>query len=175
MLDGMVTDFERASGPWHLEWVAIPQAFIATVGALHQAHFALSGLCVNTDAMMNNLMSTKGLIVAEAVMMGLAPHIGRQEAHNIVYKACVIAVEESTSLLEALENESMVTKQLGSEELKALCNPVNYLGCCGRMVDDVLGLSEQNQRPEVLTDLNGLTQKNLLRADSPLQSEAING
>ncbi|MBN8905778.1 MAG: adenylosuccinate lyase family protein, partial [Rhodospirillales bacterium] len=29
-LDGMVHDFERATGPWHLEWVAVPESFILT-------------------------------------------------------------------------------------------------------------------------------------------------
>ncbi|KAJ5121978.1 L-Aspartase-like protein [Penicillium atrosanguineum] len=46
VLDGMVADFERASGPWHLEWVAVPESFVIAVGALSQTHFALSGsLC----------------------------------------------------------------------------------------------------------------------------------
>ena len=29
MLDAMAADHERATGPWQLEWVAIPEAFIA--------------------------------------------------------------------------------------------------------------------------------------------------
>jgi 3-carboxy-cis,cis-muconate cycloisomerase len=27
VLDALVTDFERATGPWHVEWVAVPEAF----------------------------------------------------------------------------------------------------------------------------------------------------
>lgn len=74
VLDGMVSDFERASGPWHLEWAAIPVAFMPAVGSLYQADLALSGLQVNQKAMLENLQWTKGLIVAEAVMMKLAEH-----------------------------------------------------------------------------------------------------
>ena len=44
MLDAMVQDFERATGPWHAEWMAIPESFVLTAGALHQAKFALGGL-----------------------------------------------------------------------------------------------------------------------------------
>lgn len=33
-LDAMITDFERASGPWHLEWAAVPESFVIAVGAL---------------------------------------------------------------------------------------------------------------------------------------------
>ena len=52
MLDAMVQDFERATGPWHAEWMAIPESFVLTAGALHQAKFALAGLIVD-EAKMN--------------------------------------------------------------------------------------------------------------------------
>ena len=72
MLDAMAADHERATGPWQLEWVAIPEAFIATGGALRQARFMLEGLIVDARRMRRNLDLTGGLIVAEAVMMALA-------------------------------------------------------------------------------------------------------
>ena len=50
MLDAMVQDFERATGPWHAEWIAIPESFVLTAGALHQAKFALGGLIVDDGA-----------------------------------------------------------------------------------------------------------------------------
>ena len=77
MLDAMAADHERATGPWQLEWVAIPEAFIATGGALRQARFLLEGLIVDAGRMRRNLDLTGGLIVAEAVMMALAKHTGR--------------------------------------------------------------------------------------------------
>ena len=76
MLDAMIHDFERATGPWHAEWMAIPEAFVLTAGALHQAKFALGGLIVDEARMAQNLDMSKGLIVAEAVMMHLAPPHG---------------------------------------------------------------------------------------------------
>ena len=78
MLDAMVQDLERATGPWHCEWLALPQICLLTAGSLAQAQFMLSGLIVDQAAMKRNLDSTRGLIVAEAVMMGLAPALGRQ-------------------------------------------------------------------------------------------------
>src|SRR6202008_4452619 len=79
MLDAMIHDFERATGPWHAEWIALPESFVLTAGALHQAKFMLGGLIVDEARMRKNLDMSNGLIVAEAVMMGLAPHIGRQD------------------------------------------------------------------------------------------------
>jgi adenylosuccinate lyase len=140
VLDGMVADFERASGPWHLEWVAVPESFVIAVGALSQMNFALSGLSVNSKQMMENLHSTKGLIVAEAVMMGMAPHVGRQRAHDIVYEACRESIEKDRTLLECLVEKEEVTAKMNIEKLRELCNPVNYLGASARMVDDVLAM-----------------------------------
>lgn len=140
VLDGMVSDFERASGPWHLEWVAIPESFVIAVGALHQADFALSGLVVNTEQMGKNLRSTQGLIVGEAVMMGLAPHLGRGKAHDVVYEACKESIEGDSTLFDCLMTKKEVTSSLGEEELKALCDPFNYLGASQQMVEDVLAI-----------------------------------
>ena len=47
------------------------------------------------DRMRQNLGMSNGLIVAEAVMMGLAPYIGRQQAHDVVYDACRTVIEEA--------------------------------------------------------------------------------
>ncbi|KAL3490715.1 L-Aspartase-like protein [Aspergillus germanicus] len=138
-LDAMVTDFERASGPWHLEWVAIPEAFITAVGALHQTNFAMGGLVVKVDSMSRNLHSTRGLIVGEAVMMGLAPVLGRQKAHDVVYEACKTAIEGNRSLLEVLQENSELSKTLPADQLASLCDPLQYLGASQRMVDAVVG------------------------------------
>src|SRR3954447_16420759 len=65
ILDAMVSDFERATGPWHVEWVAVPESFGYAGGALHQAAFMLGGLIVDPARMEKNLGMTHGLIVAE--------------------------------------------------------------------------------------------------------------
>src|SRR5204863_9298068 len=93
VLDAVVTDFERATGPWHVEWVALPEAFGFAAGALHQARFMLGGLIVDPGRMAKNPALTHGLIVAEAVMMGLAPYTGRTDLHVLVYDACPNAMQ----------------------------------------------------------------------------------
>ena len=108
MLDAMVQDHERATGQWHVEWHALPTAFIVASGGLAAAAEALEGLEVRPDAMRQVLGSTKGLIVAEAVMMGLAPYIGRQVAHDIVYDCCHKALCGEATFLDALLAEPMM-------------------------------------------------------------------
>ena len=137
MLDALVSDFERATGPWHAEWAALPEAFGFTAGALRQARFILGGLIVDPARMAKNLGMTHGLIVAEAVMMGLAPSIGRNEAHDLVYDACRKAIDSERPLFEVLL-EVPQAAALGAERLAELCDPANYLGAAPAMVDRVL-------------------------------------
>jgi 3-carboxy-cis,cis-muconate cycloisomerase len=139
MLDAMLADHERATGPWHLEWVALPEAFLASSGALRQARFMLEGLIVDAGRMRRNLDLTGGLIVAEAVMMALAKHTGRQTAHDVVYGACRAALDTGTTLLVQLERNGEVTKHLDKAQLAALTDPVNYLGSTQAMIDRALG------------------------------------
>ena len=139
MLDALVQDFERATGPWHAEWIALPEAFMLTGGALHQAKFMLDGLIVDEARMRKNLDMTHGLIVAEAVMMGLAPHMGRNEAHDVVYDACRAVAEKGGSLAEALAKVPEVTRHLERNSLQKLTDPSNYLGAAREMVDRVVG------------------------------------
>ena len=68
------------------------------------------GLVVDAARMRRNLDLTGGLIVAEAVMMGLAPHLGRDEAHHVVKHACDIALAERFRLAEALAARAGVTE-----------------------------------------------------------------
>lgn len=138
MLDGMAADHERATGPWHLEWIAVPEMFIASAGALQQARFMLEGLIVEPATMRRNLDLTGGLIVAEAVMMALAPHTGRGAAHDLVYSACRAALDNKTTLLEQLSHMADVTKHFNAQSLERLVEPSNYLGTAREMVDRLL-------------------------------------
>ena len=138
MLDGMAADHERATGPWHLEWMALPEAFIASAGALYQARFMLEGLIVEPAAMRRNLDMTGGLIVAEAVMMALAPKIGRGAAHDVVYACCRAALDNGVPLLAQLKARPEVTAHFDAAALANLVDPANYLGVASAMVDRMI-------------------------------------
>lgn len=138
MVDAQIQDLERATGPWHAEWIAIPEAFMLTAGALKQANFLLGGLEVYPDRMRQNLALTKGTIVAEAVMMGLAEFIGRQDAHDVVYDACRVVNTQGGTLAEVLKGMPEVAMRIDPQHIESLCDPANYIGQCGEMVDRVL-------------------------------------
>jgi 3-carboxy-cis,cis-muconate cycloisomerase len=143
MTDAMIQDFERATGPWHTEWMAIPESFVLTAGALHQARFALGGLIVDDKRMAQNLAMSKGLIVAESVMMQMAPHIGRQQAHDVVYAACRVVNEKGGTLADVLMQDKTVTAHFDRGAVERMTDPANYLGLAPAMVDKVLASAKR--------------------------------
>jgi 3-carboxy-cis,cis-muconate cycloisomerase len=143
MVDAMVQDFERATGPWHAEWIAIPESFILTAGALHQAKFALGGLIVDQARMKHNLGISNGLIVAEAAMMAMAPFIGRQQAHDVVYDACRTVNEKGGTLADALAALPEVASHFDRAAIDRMTDPANYLGLAPEMVDRAIALSKK--------------------------------
>jgi 3-carboxy-cis,cis-muconate cycloisomerase len=138
LLAAMLADHERATGSWHAEWIALPQAFALTAGALRHTRATIEGLEVDPARMRRNLALTRGLIAAEAVMMALAPALGREAAHHLVAAACRQAVEREVDLLEVLAGDAEVMAQLGPERLRQLLDPEHYTGLAGAFVDRVL-------------------------------------
>ncbi len=138
MLDAMVQDHERATGQWHVEWQALPTAFVVTSAGLRAARETLDGLEVRPDQMRLVLDRTGGLIVAEAVMMGLAPTMGRQIAHDVVQECTQRVLNEGVSFLDALASDARVTAHLDRDALAKLVDPAAYLGAAPDMTRRVL-------------------------------------
>src|SRR6202166_4384284 len=105
LLEAQIEDHERATGPWEIEWIALPDIFMLSAGALVQTRFLVSGLQVDEKKMRANLDITRGLIVSEAVMMGLGPHLGRQHAHDLVYDICRTVIATGRPLLDLLAED----------------------------------------------------------------------
>jgi 3-carboxy-cis,cis-muconate cycloisomerase len=146
ILEAMVKDHERATGSAEIAWIAVPQIFLLSAGALRQAREMLAGLEVDTARMRANLDLTQGLICAEAVMMALAPSLGRQRAHDLMYDICRQAVSTGRPLLDLLDEDKEVSILLDRPTLARLVDPVNYLGAAGELVDRVLAKFEKGQK-----------------------------
>jgi 3-carboxy-cis,cis-muconate cycloisomerase len=138
LLEAAVADHERSTGPWEIEWIALPEIFLLSAGALAQTRGMLEGLEVDAARMRQNLDMTHGAIVSEAVMMGLGPYLGRQRAHDLVYDICREVAATGTPLIDLLARNPEISRHLGRVELERMVDPVNYLGLAGDMVDRVL-------------------------------------
>jgi len=138
LMDAMVADHERSTGPWEIEWIVLPEAFCLTAGALKQTRFVLEGLEIDAARMRANIDLTNGLLMSEAVMMGLGPYIGRESAHDLVYDLCREAIATRRPLLDILAVHPEISGHLDRAALARLTDPANYLGQSGVMVDRVL-------------------------------------
>ena len=138
LMDAMVADHERSTGPWEIEWIVLPETFCLIAGALKQSRFVLEGLEVDAQAMRRNIDLTHGLVMSEAVMMGLGPYMGREVAHDLVYDLCRQAVGEQRPLIDVLAAHPEIRKHVDRATLERFCDPDNYLGQSGAMVDRVL-------------------------------------
>jgi 3-carboxy-cis,cis-muconate cycloisomerase len=140
LLEAAVADHERSTGPWEIEWIALPEIFLLASGCLAQSRELAAGLHVDARQMRANLDLTHGMIVSEAVMMGLGPKLGRQRAHDLVYDICRKAAATGRPLLDLLGEDREITRHVPRAELERLTDPVNYLGLAGEMIDRVLDI-----------------------------------
>ena len=138
LMDAMIADHERSTGPWDIEWIVLPEAFCLMAGALKQTRFILEGLEVDAAKMRANIDLTNGLVMSEAVMMGLGRYIGREYAHDLVYDICREALKQKRPLLDLLAEQPEINRHLDRSALAKLADPANYLGQAGVMVDRVL-------------------------------------
>jgi 3-carboxy-cis,cis-muconate cycloisomerase len=140
LMDAMVADHERSTGPWQIEWIVLPEAFCLLAGALKQSRVIVEGLQVDPEAMRRNIDMTQGLVMSEAVMMGLGPYIGREYAHDLVYDLCRESLARKLPLIDLLAAHPEINRHVSREALLAMLDPANYLGQSGLMVDRVLAL-----------------------------------
>lgn len=134
--ESMVGDHERATGPWEIEWIVLPQIATLTSACLRHTAENIRGLEVDEEKMRRNLDMSKGAIVSEAVMMGLGPTLGRQRAHDIVYDLCREANLQDRQLVDLLDESQEI--KLSREELEKLCDARNYLGLSEKMTERLL-------------------------------------
>jgi 3-carboxy-cis,cis-muconate cycloisomerase len=149
LMDAMVADHERSTGPWQIEWIVLPEAFCLAHGALRQAQLMLQGIEVDAKAMRRNIEMTGGLVMSEALMMGIGRHIGREYAHDLVYELCRQSLEKGVPLLELAAAHPEIARHLDRAALARMLDPANYLGQAGEMVDRVRG----SHRTQALTPL----------------------
>ena len=138
LMDAMIADHERSTGPWEIEWISLPETFCLIAGALKQTRYVLEGLEVDAAKMRDNIDITNGLVMSEAVMMGLGRALGREYAHDLVYDICREAIKQNRPLLDLLAENKEISRHLDRAALAELCDPAHYLGQAGVMVDRVL-------------------------------------
>ncbi|MFW6775010.1 lyase family protein [Nocardioides sp. CPCC 205120] len=94
---------ERSAGEWQVEWVLLPALFANGSSALRLAVELVASLAVYPERMRSNLAADGGLIMSEHAMIRLATHLGREEAHDVVYGLALESRRRNETLAVVLE------------------------------------------------------------------------
>jgi adenylosuccinate lyase len=135
-------EHERDWAAFQMEWAYLPELCIMAHGAMEITLRVLRGWHVYPERMRRNLDVTYGLLLAERVMFALGQHVGRQEAHDMVYECAMDAVAKGQPFIESLLADGRVTAYLDRPTLESLLDPEQYTGLAGVFVDRVLAYTE---------------------------------
>lgn len=137
-LANVVAEHERDKIGLLVEREYVAKLHALTHAAVKKTVALTGGLRVRADNMRRNLDVTGGLMLSEAVMMQLAPVLGRQEAHEVVYHAAQQAAVDGRTMKDALMAVPEVAEKLSETEIDAILDPAAYTGLCAAFVDRVL-------------------------------------
>ena len=138
-------EHERALGGWQAEWQAVPQILQGTGTALQQSVALLAGLELQPQAMRANIDVSRGLVMAESVAFGLAPQMGKADAHALLERLSRQAVDSGQTLEETLLQDPEACRLATPAQFSAWLSPLAYLGASGEFVDRVLSVYDRSR------------------------------
>jgi len=128
-LENIILWHERDLTNSSSERIVITHSLAIMDQILEDALSLISGLVVYEENMKRNLKLTKGLNMAESIMIALTlKGMPRNEAHELIRQLSMRAYRENKSLKEVLIEEKRVLEFLSENEIEDLLNPEKYLG-----------------------------------------------
>ena len=122
----------------------LPHVFVLLDDMLVRTNKIFSGLKVNADRMLKNIELSKGLIMAEPVMMKLVEKgFGRQTAHEIMRESSMTALQKNINLKDVLLKREDVRKVMTEAEMTSVMDPVTYTGDAKAIVDKMVSAAEE--------------------------------
>ncbi|MEV7791179.1 lyase family protein [Streptomyces sp. NPDC087512] len=131
----LIAEDERSGGAWHAEWQLLRECLRLTGGAAHTAVELTTGLVVRPERMRENLGLLGGLLVSERLSAALAPVVGKAVARRMTSEATARAAESGMPLHAVLAADPRLAGAVGEKELAGLCDPADYTGAAGALVD----------------------------------------
>lgn len=147
VLSAMPQEHERGLGGWQAEWDAVPALVNVVAESSEAIADALQRLVVDPGRMQANLDLTRGLVMAEAIAMRLAAHMGKADAHALVDSACRRAVVEKRSLGDVLVEDPAVTAVIDRGEIARTLAPEHYLGAARAFIVKALAQHDAGNTP----------------------------
>ncbi len=138
-MDNMPLWHERDLTNSSPERVIFPEACILADYILIKSVYVLKNLEFKPENIKRNLDFTKGLIMAEKLMVTLVEKgMGRQEAHELVRRNAMRVYETGEHFLEVLKEDGEISKLLPEKELEEAMDPEKYVGTAVEQVEKVV-------------------------------------
>ncbi len=138
-LENIVIEHERDLTNSSCERVLLPECFLLADEMLKTSLYVLDNLLVFPKQMKRNLELTRGLNMAEAVMIELTRRgMNRQEAHALLRRCSSTSVRNNVPLAAVLCRERRVTRYIPEREIEKLVDPRKYLGSATATVERVV-------------------------------------
>ena len=84
--------------------------------------------------------------MAEKVMLELVDAgVARDEAHEILRNASMLAVSNGEELLDVCSREPAISARFDIEQLEAMFEPLNHVGVAGELVDEAVAAARLQQ------------------------------
>lgn len=96
---------------------------------------------VNTNRMASNAHLNGGASATEKLMMLLAPNTGRAEAHDLIHHALDHREDSSTTVIDALIADPVITSHLSEDQIRAALDPAGYVGDSARISQEAATLA----------------------------------
>jgi len=146
-LENVSLEHERDLTNSSPERCIIPESFVLLDEILKTMKKVMKGLKIFPENVEKNLMLTKGLNLAEAVMIELTKKgMSRQKAHELLRRLSIKAFEENKGLKEVLLESKEVRAYLSEEDIERVTNPKNYIGTAIEQVRRILEEEKKSSR-----------------------------
>lgn len=138
MLDYIHAEWEDDHRQGETSW-AFPQEVCLLLGAqLAISRRLLASLVVKPEHMLSNLERAGGVVLSEALLMALAPKLGRDRAHALVLRLHRESLKSGVPFREAARRHPEIGATLTRRQLEAALDYRGSLGLAGLFVDRVL-------------------------------------
>jgi 3-carboxy-cis,cis-muconate cycloisomerase len=137
LLGALVAEHERAAGAWHAEWATLSDLLRLAGGAAAGAADIVTGLEVDAGRMAAGIDGA-GVLLAERVVLSLAPSLGRADAARRVGEAGTRAAGSDRAFADELLADPVLAAHLDGAGLARLLDPGGYLGSSSAFIDRAL-------------------------------------
>lgn len=133
------------------ERIIISHQFLMLDEILDSAIELLKNLRIYEDNMRRNLELTKGVIMAESLMINLTlKGMKRHEAHKLASELAKKARVKGKDYYEVCKESEVLRKYFSEDELKKILDPANYLGMYSYLINRALGYASKVLNADLL-------------------------